>query len=212
MKSSAQKAQFPTVKLLLCVALIVAVIVAQPSCARADDAGNLIGGLVGVVLKAAQVEHARKSWAAVDTPIQQCLIDRFQIGPAELARQGISADDNRVVPYIQKCQAVVQEARLQEAREREQREAIERERKAAEQAERERKEARRKQLVEKYGAEIGNAIASGEVREGMTVAQVIESRGQPDTKIVVPPDDEMWRYNADQVIFQRGEVTAIQRK
>jgi regulator of protease activity HflC (stomatin/prohibitin superfamily) len=64
-------------------------------------------------------------------------------------------------------------------------------------------------LAQKYGAKTADAISSHTILIGMTQDQVIESKGQPMAKQVVPPSDELWKYGADQIVLTKGRVTYV---
>ena len=90
---------------------------------------------------------------------------------------------------------------------------LERQRKAAEAAAAQAKaraEAYRQELVDRYGQDHADAILAQKVLKGMSMDEVTDARGRPDSKVIVPPeDDEMWRYGADRIVFLKGKVTYV---
>ena len=187
----------------------------QSNNVRADqsaDAGKILEGLFGLAIGATQIQAAKKSWQKVDEEVQQCLIDKYKIYPAQLARNGIKATDRRVVPYIQECQRKIAQAQFEQQQKIQAEERARQEKMAAEQAELERLEARKKMLTEKYGAEAADAIMNGRVLVGMSREEVIEARGNPDRVMKVPPSDEMWSYGSDRIILIDGKVSSVETR
>jgi len=58
-------------------------------------------------------------------------------------------------------------------------------------------------------AKFAAAIAKGTVLQQMTMEQVIQARGEPDRKEVIPPDAELWHYPSGEVAFSAGKVTYV---
>ncbi len=177
--------------------------------------GKLLGGL--------GVTSADDSWQKLDPGVRQCVIKRLGMSVQELGRRCVTPTDQRVQPHVQSCSASVEKQkrdqaaadeakRKAEARTRElQQQAAAREREAkqaAEAAAQERKDARRRELAEKYG-DNADAILAGQIRQGMTKQEVFEARGAPRGRDVVPPMDELWRYNSGRVVFTDGKVTYL---
>jgi len=74
--------------------------------------------------------------------------------------------------------------------------------------------ARAKQVAEEAPAaqevtEIAEAMATGQVLEQMTMEQVVQARGEPIDKEVIPPDSELWRYEDGEVAFSAGKVSYV---
>ena len=67
------------------------------------------------------------------------------------------------------------------------------------------------ELAGKYGDAAADAIMQHKVLKDMNKDEVIEALGLPQSKQVVPPDDEMWRYVDTAVILINGKVTYIGR-
>lgn len=63
--------------------------------------------------------------------------------------------------------------------------------------------------VAKPAVEIAAAIRTGKVIKDMTMEQVMQSRGAPDRKEVIPPDAELWHYPAGEVAFSAGKVSYV---
>ena len=70
-------------------------------------------------------------------------------------------------------------------------------------------EKRHAALVTKYGAKTADDISNHSVSLGMTKDQVLEARGEPVSRQLVPPNDELWKYGADQVVITSGRVSYI---
>lgn len=87
--------------------------VATPASAQSDGNPwvNGLGGLLGGLINQAIIDNAVKSWNAVDPDVQGCLVRSYNIVPADLAQQGISAKDSRLSGYMQSCQQAVAQAR-----------------------------------------------------------------------------------------------------
>lgn len=242
-----------TSSLLLCAAIMLG-LNGPPAKAGDGDNTDLLMGLGGLLLKAAQIDAARKSWEKVDPEVQDCFTKNFGYSPQQLIENGIGTNDRRVKPTLKACKefvervhsardawaeinddvkacltnkhnlklddlaeqgigpkdnenvsALVDQCENEIAYQKQQ----ERERVEAEARAKAQREARHRELVNLYGAEIANAIESGQVIEGMTKAQVKESKGHPDKIEEIPPKDEMWTYGGMRVVFQDGVVTYI---
>ena len=70
-------------------------------------------------------------------------------------------------------------------------------------------EARHRALVSKFGAATAAVIEAGVVKVGMTKDEVIASKGVPQGKDVVPPNDELWHYASGDVSFTKGRVSYV---
>lgn len=57
------------------------------------------------------------------------------------------------------------------------------------------------------GEAMADAIRAGTVLTGMTLEQVLQARGEPIRKEVIPPDAELWHYAAGEVAFSGGRVS-----
>lgn len=151
------------------------------------------------------IKEVKLSWMEVDDAVKQCLIGKYNISPDELAKKRIKATDRRIARRIESCREDIEKIRLQKEHEEGERQA-----EMAAQAEaKKRKEARRRDLTAKYGPEIADAIVSGRVLIGMTKSQVIEARGQPDRIEKIPPNDELWIYDDDRIVFEGERVTYV---
>jgi len=64
-------------------------------------------------------------------------------------------------------------------------------------------------LVQKYGPKTADAIQNHAVTVGMTEDQVLESRGEPISKQVVPPSDQLWKYSTGQIVLTKGHVSYV---
>jgi hypothetical protein len=53
------------------------------------------------------------------------------------------------------------------------------------------------------------AIQAGTVLKDMTMAQVLQARGEPTHKEVIPPDAELWHYADGEVAFSEGKVSYV---
>lgn len=58
-------------------------------------------------------------------------------------------------------------------------------------------------------AEIVAAIQAGRVLKDMTMPQVLQARGEPMRKEVIPPDAELWHYAGGEVAFSEGKVSYV---
>lgn len=69
---------------------------------------NLLGDLIGGVIKGAAQDNARSKaqaeWSHVDSVVVDCLNKSLSSSPAQLASQGIAPSDSRVQPHIARCQ------------------------------------------------------------------------------------------------------------
>ena len=64
-------------------------------------------------------------------------------------------------------------------------------------------------LTQKYGQAIADAIYSGVVLKDMTMEQVVLARGAPEKKEAIPPNAELWHFDAGEVAFDNGRVTYV---
>ncbi len=198
------------------VVMLVAVVLAAPALAN----GNVWGNLFGSILEQAAVQNAEKSWAAVDQPVQECLIHRYNLVPAQLAQHGITAEDSRLAAYMQSCREIVAQTELQEKQQQRAaaaRQAVEavsaklarQEQRTREAAAKVEAKTRHEALVAKYGATQAAAIEAHKVVVGMSKDAVIAAIGQPRGKEVIPPNDELWTYGALRVSISGGKVTYV---
>lgn len=217
--------------------LVASVAMLQTYCldAQAQNGSVRVCGLIGALFNSAAVEETREEWKRLDPQVAQCVARNFGVQVSDFATQCISPNDTRVLGPLRSCtQAIAQERAQQqqqiaarEAAERAQQaqaESAERDRQAraaaeeraqqakaaADAAEKARREARIKDLTARYGSD-ANAILAGEVHTGMTSDEVLEARGNPIAKIVVPPDDELWRFSDERVVFSAGKVTYVDK-
>ncbi len=58
-------------------------------------------------------------------------------------------------------------------------------------------------------AEFAEAIAAGTVLKQMSMEQVVQARGEPSQKEVIPPDAELWRYPEGEIAFSAGKVSYV---
>lgn len=175
---------------------------------RADDGGDVVRGLFGLVLGSIATSRAKESWNAVDPDIRACMT-KEGADPNRLAERGIMAQDNRVASYLSRCRSMVEMQKAERKREEDARlaqlAAREKRLKTAAAAE----EARRSSIASKYNPETAKKILEGSVTKGMTREQVLDARGRPDSKDVIPPSDELWQYGGEQIAFTDGKVTYI---
>lgn len=177
--------------------------------ARAQDAGRAIGGIFSAIIKGAIIENARKKWMAVDEEVQLCLIRSYGIQPAQLVQHGVGPDQKNVAPYVNACQQSVDEVHRRQQEIVAARMAEEEKAKEEAEAAKARAEARHKRLVAKYGENLAVAVEDRRVLVGMTKDAVLEARGQPDSRGLIPPDDELWVYGSDRVVLSAGKVTYV---
>ncbi len=196
--------------------------------ARAD-AGEVVGGLIDLLMKAAEAERQKKAyegWKRYEGPVVGCLRENFRIEPNDLVQRGIGPDDKRVQPYITACQDALRKAQAQAIEaDRQRREAVaaetERQRRAIEEVELEAKRAAEaeaarvaaqrdahvKDLKSRYPSEWVPKIMAGEVELGWSREAVRESLGAPRSAVRTPDGSEMWTYGGRRVIFTGGKVT-----
>ncbi len=208
---------------LICLALIM-----PHGPASAGSGGqNIWGDLLNGLVNAAIIANAQNSWLRVDPNVRDCLARQYNISASDLVNQGITAEDQRVMPYVQQCRQAVAQAREQEleqqraqqAQEQAAAEARQAQEAAAEKARQDalaaeaaakaQKVAQHRELETKYGKEMADAISAGEVRTGMTKDEVLAARGNPDKKEVIPPSDELWQYGSERVAISSGKVTYV---
>lgn len=182
--------------------------------ARAEyrENGELIcTGAMARMFNKSIIESTQRAWAQVDPDVRSCLV-RSNLNPANFADRCIKPDDHRAAQYVNACRQLVERDR--QAREAEQRrvaaqnEARERERRAAA-AVRAQQDARKRELVAKYGAETADAILAGKIIKDMGQEEVMEMRGAPLRKDVIPPHYELWVYADARVAFGNGKVTYV---
>ncbi|NEX16818.1 MAG: hypothetical protein C1943_09355 [Halochromatium sp.] len=65
------------------------------------------------------------------------------------------------------------------------------------------------EVADEQQARFAQAIAAGTVLEQMSMEQVLQIRGEPNQKEVIPPDAELWRYAEGEVAFSVGKVTYV---
>ncbi len=211
------------------VCFLVAAVVPYGADAQAPGVA-VCGGLFGMMLnKTAQGTMA--AWNSLGGDVERCVQQRSGFSITRLAQQCIEPNDPRIVGQVQFCQQVVQRVREQQQAAENARRAqlaaqeeaatraravqqamLERQRQAALAAAAQakaREAAHRQELITKYGQDAADAILAGKVLKGMTIDEVTEARGRPDSKVTVPPDDEMWRYGVDRVVFIDGKVTYV---
>lgn len=128
--------------------------------ARADD-GQVLRDFLGGMLNAAIIANARKSWERVDPNVRYCLATRFNLNPDNLFRQGVTAEDQRVVPYLRACEQAVAEAIR---RYQQQQAALQAQAQAAE-------EARRAQAAAAEAAERARAAAEAQAQQAQAAAE-----------------------------------------
>jgi hypothetical protein len=58
-------------------------------------------------------------------------------------------------------------------------------------------------------AEILAVIQAGTVLKDMTMPQVLQARGEPMRREVIPPDAELWHYADGEVAFSEGKVSYV---
>src|ERR1700722_7759614 len=83
---------------------VLCVVPFENASAQSNQAfGQALGSVLGGAIDNARAENIRKSWLQTDPEIQACLVSIYKIHPAQLAAQGISAQDQRVLSYMQDC-------------------------------------------------------------------------------------------------------------
>jgi len=55
------------------------------------------------------------------------------------------------------------------------------------------------------------AIKSNKATVGMSKDAVLKALGKPDTKELIPPDDELWVYGSERISISKGKVTYVGR-
>ena len=220
---------------ILAAALVVGV---APVSAYAQACGGLLGMMMNKSVQQTMNEWNALGGAVegcvqqrVGYPIsqlaQQCVEpnDRRVAAQVQLCRQAVyqAHAQQRAAEAAREAQVKAQHeaeqrtlAAQKEAAERAraaQEAAQERQRKAAVAAEAEAKaraEAHRQDLIQKYGQDDADAILARKVLKGMSMDEVAEAWGNPQSKVIVPPDDdEMWRFGVDRVVFLKGKVTYV---
>lgn len=193
------------------------------------DAGDIIGGLIDLAIKAAEAEQRKKAydgWKRYEGPVVGCLRDSFRIEPNDLVQRGIGPNDKRVQPYITQCQDAIRRAEAQAIEADRQRRAAaaaeaERQRLAIEEAELAAKraadaeaariaaqrEARISSLKSRFPSNWVAKIVAGDVELGWSQEAVRESLGAPKSVVRTPDGSEMWSYQGRRVVFTAGKVT-----
>ncbi len=202
--------------LLACLLSVQFVPAHEASAGSSVNGQELVKSIFGAIVGAAIIANAQKSWGKVDPNVRDCLATQYGIAPNQLIQQGITAEDQRVAPYVQSCAQAVAQAILKQ---QEEQRALEAQQAAAEKARQDQlaaeaaaeaqKKAHHEELVAKYGIEMADAITAGQVRVGMTKDEVLAARGNPDKTEAIPPSDELWQYGPERIAISNGKVTYI---
>jgi hypothetical protein len=173
-------------------------------CVTASDnrVAPILGGCIQAVnqARAAQEQLARARQAQIDAA-QRAAKEREEAAERMAKEQADAAARAR----REQLDAIEHARKLQQ-------EAIDREHQAQLAAEAEakaQKEERLSDLTAKYGADDAAYIVAGQVMMGMTTDEVLEARGRPGTKDIVPPSDELWGYSDTRIVLSNGKVTFI---
>lgn len=217
MSHSSAKHPSGRIGVIVSFALLATSAVTMPTSTSAQ--GLTVCGPLGALLGGLGATSAEASWQKVDPEVRRCVAQKAGATTEQLGQQCITPNDQRVSALVQSCVASVkQDSLAREKVKRDQAAAEEARQKAdarardtklaAEVAAKEKKEARRRDLVAKYGDK-ADAILAGQILLGMTKQEVFESRGNPRGRDVVPPTDEMWRYDSGRIVFTDGKVTYL---
>lgn len=208
--------------------VIMALVLGTTPISRADDTAKIVGGILGILIDAAQAsaqKKALKKWQGLDGAVIVCL-RQLGIEPNDLIKGAVGPDDNRVRPYVERCQQAIEARRLQQVEEQNRRiaayqEQLERERLAEEnrraeearfareQQERERaaREARRQELASRFPAPWVDRIMQGSIDKGWSREAVQAALGTPGKVVKTPDGSEMWTYGRRKVIFVGSKVS-----
>jgi hypothetical protein len=181
--------------------------------AGADACGVNLWQVIGSGLAVGQ---ARKGWDETDPNMKACLTNGYRVDIPQLIEHGIGPDDQRLRPYVTGCNQAMAAARekreqAQEAQAQSERAAEEQlqAQRAAEAAEKAAAQKRMSELTARYGQQKAAAIANHTVSLGMTKDEVLAARGAPNSRQIVPPSDELWKYGTDQVVLTNGRVSYV---
>ncbi len=193
-----------------------AVLAGTAAPATAADTGRIVEGIFGALIGTAREGEARNAWQKINVEVKTCLSKRINTTVGQLVQKAIYPTDPRLRPYMQACEQQVAEAnaRLQQERRiaelrREQEEAAKEAAAVRNARARAQKVARHRELVVKYGAKIASDIEAGQVRIGMTKEATIAAIGKPNSREVVPPNNELWSYGTKRIAFTNGKVTYV---
>jgi len=181
-----------------------------------------LGRFLGRLMNSGAILEARKKWDQADPELKECLVNTHHVDVERLIQEGMFPTDRRISGYVKRCNEkrakeqreaeVAKRTRQAQLQAREQvRDAARRKREASLKARRAAEEARRSDLTAKYGTEMAKTIIAGKVVMGMTREQVTATQGNPVSKDVIPPGDELWHYGSRQIAFTSGKVTYIGR-
>ncbi|MBW4090775.1 MAG: hypothetical protein HIU82_06670 [Proteobacteria bacterium] len=180
-------------------------------------------------------------WHAFAAAVQNCITLRVRLTIIQLSEHCIPPDNPRIAPVVQYCEQMVRQQQEQQAAAARERAAIvEREEEqaraaAALRAERQRQAAaaavaaadaakaaiareqqlaavRLSALTQKFGPAAAKEIVAGQITTGMTTEEVSDAKGAPQTRSVVPPDDQLWVYPDATVVFVDGRARNISQR
>lgn len=158
--------------------------------------------ILGAFLNAMGNAVVAGSWQKVDAQTQDCLGNRFNMNPSDLAQQGVLATDPRVTPYIDQCQQLIQQAQEEQAQQP-QEASLEQPQSPTDEAQ------RRAYLTGRYGKQHTDLIMQGQIGIGMRPEEVVLAWGDPSGKTPQGKSREVWNYGADNVVFVHGKVSAV---
>lgn len=138
------------------------------------------------------VDAARQSWAQVDSSIRDCLQSKYSTSTDDLIARGVAADDPTEQANIIGCENEIAAEKAAAIRQQQLAEA--------------RQDERRKKFASEYGDQAANAIMNHTVFVGMTEDELLDSRGNPDSKQSSPPNGEVWIYGAQRVVLSNRRV------
>jgi hypothetical protein len=115
----------------------------QQASAYNQNGANILGGIVGSMIRNSQIAAAQNAWNAYDPYITQCINAHNNPNVRTLISQGVLPSDYRLSPIIQACQQQITMLRQQEASRIANAAAEQANRQAAESAERARIEAQK---------------------------------------------------------------------
>jgi hypothetical protein len=148
------------------------------------------GGFFGKLLNSIQQAAAKAAWDGVDPAVQNCMVGRYNLNPADLAANGIGPMDPSVSQDVESCQQIVAQQGDGQAGQQD-------------------PAAQLQELTAKYGPKAAKKIASGNIDIGFNEEEVTAAWGNPDDRQQGPKGKEIWVYGKDSVTFTRGKVSAV---
>ena len=198
---------------LICVFVVLA---GTATPAIAADTGRVVEGIFGALIDTAREGEAGNAWQKINVEVKTCLSKRINTTIGQLAQEAIYPTDSRLRYYMQTCEQQVVEAnaRLQQerrlARLRRKQEKTAKEAAAVRNAHiKAQRRVRRHELIAKYGAKMASAIEARRIRIGMTKEETIAAIGEPNSREVIPPSNELWSYGTKRIAFTSGKVTYV---